>query len=319
MSSTYGHHFDAIGRVPEVMRQIEMRVPEVFPGLDENFIPHLNSVIGQYAGKNGWDYVVVSLNKGLARQELDEFLERDIEHEGPIVIDPTASTIEHQVYPSRIRARIQKERLIQLNETTGDVMLILYGVDKIDNITKRELLMKRVRMIDASLDLIDRDIATADKARDSKVAYTQSQRIAQMKERLQRIGRYSDANLENNAMAETDMGISAELFVLLAQARMMMDSIDDQQMMNALATIESQVRSMPADFVGIGVSYEPYERAAMQLMQQERQDQAELKQAPPVVQPAATPPDVRDLDNNGEVDPGNKYGSQRFNPTHRPT
>jgi hypothetical protein len=304
-------HFDAVGRVPEVFKRLDTAVPRLFPGESKEIIPVIKHNLTQYAAENRWEFVVVSLSSGMARLEMDEFLGGDVKHNGVIVIDPTASTHQHQTYSSRKLARIQKERLIKLNEGTGDVMVIMFGMDKLDRDATSQLLMRRLRMMGGSLEMIEKNIDT-NKLGDmpKKMAFVQQQKLKEVRKRLKQFGIHRETGSTEEHSGESTLAMSADFFVILALTYQMLDYFDDPAMRDILHNIEMQAKSIPEEFKSLGISYEPYERMANNLMDKE---EARISNTQ-----GMNPPDVRDLSGDGKVDPGNKYASAPGGPQPKP-
>jgi hypothetical protein len=124
--------FDTHGTVSHVLAEIDRYVPMVFGEEGENALNTLHKVVRHYAVNEQWTYVVLSLSTGMARQEVEALLERKLGHMGPLIIDPDASTETHQIFNSETEARLQKERIIQANEASEKILLVLYAVDNPD-------------------------------------------------------------------------------------------------------------------------------------------------------------------------------------------
>ncbi len=126
-----------------------------FPEVDDAFIANLKSLILRYADQNGWDVVAVNLSKGLARQILDDITEIPLPHTGTIVIDPSGTTPDYQVYDRDSALKAAHERLTMVNEVNKDIMIIIYGIDEMTRDVLLNLLMRRARMTSTTLDLLD--------------------------------------------------------------------------------------------------------------------------------------------------------------------
>jgi hypothetical protein len=153
-------HFDTFGGLEHVLDQIDKFVPLVFKNEDISFIPTLKTTIRTQAIANKWNVIVLSLSKGMAREEIDIILNHPPDNVGPLVIDATAQTPEHEVIYNDTLLLTRKERIIRLNNETSDVLVVLYGVHGLDTPVERKLMMRRMHYMGVTLDmLIERDEA----------------------------------------------------------------------------------------------------------------------------------------------------------------
>lgn len=249
-------HYDTFGTVPTVERRLEVAIPRIFPENSENIMLVLKDNIEKYAQQNGWEFVVVSVSRGLARMEMEQFLENEIYHSGGIIIDPTASTPEHKVFEAQDHARIQKDRLIRLNEQQGDVMAIIYGVSKLDKTIKVHFLMRRLRMAEGVLELMLRDIEARHLGdRPLKLAHSQVAKLKEIQNRLKHLGRSQESigSIEN--INDTDPTLGLELFALMAMHNQLHEALEDVHLREALDARLLQLTDIPHDFEELGLNY----------------------------------------------------------------
>lgn len=256
LTGLHMNHYDTFGTVPAVERRLEVAIPRIFPENSENIMTVLKDNIEKYARQNGWEFVVVSVSRGLARMEMEQFLENEIHHSGCIVIDPTASTPEHKVFEAQDHARIQKDRLIRLNEQQGDVMAIIYGVSKLDKSIKVHFLMRRLRMAEGVLELMLRDIESRHLGqRPLKLAHSQLAKVKDIHQRLKHLGHGADSIGSIDNINETDPTLGLELFALMAMHNQLHEALDDVQLREALEARMLQLTDIPHDFEELGLNY----------------------------------------------------------------
>ncbi len=150
-------YVESFGTPDHVKRELAQRIPLAFPEQAVELVEHTQNLVDHYARTEKWDLVSISVSSGLAREMLNELLSTPVEAAGRIVIDPTASTPEHKVYGSAQVLQAACERLILINEQTGDSLITLYGLERRHRTLASDLLMRRLRMIGAVLALIPRE------------------------------------------------------------------------------------------------------------------------------------------------------------------
>lgn len=150
-------HFDVFGPVKHVLRELDLRVARIFPEATEAFLDNLKALVRRYADQNHWDIVAVSLSKGMARQLLDDIVKVPLPRSGPLIIDPTGHTSDHQLYEHDSALRSAHERLTRVNEITGDILVIIFGVEEMTREVLQDFLMRRVRTTEWTLDLLDNE------------------------------------------------------------------------------------------------------------------------------------------------------------------
>lgn len=150
-------HFDVFGPLKHVLRELDLRVARTFPEATPEFLDNLKALVRRYADQNHWDIVAVSLSKGMARLLLDDIVKVPLPRSGPLVIDPTGHTSDHQTYDSDSALRSAHERLTRVNESTGDILVIIFGVEEMTREVLQDFLMRRVRTMEWTLDLLDNE------------------------------------------------------------------------------------------------------------------------------------------------------------------
>jgi hypothetical protein len=161
-TSLLPQHFEAYGKVADVIRSVEGHLLEKFPDKDEVFVETLKQNIIDSAATNNWNQVALIVDKGLARSILNDMARNPFPHKGGIIVDPTGSTPEYSVAETTKILKITKERLIEVNEQTQDILIILYGVDEVDRSSDFHLVQRHLRMAGSLLDMMmeeDEDIS----------------------------------------------------------------------------------------------------------------------------------------------------------------
>ncbi len=243
--------FESFGDVDRVLKEAEMRVPVIFGEEGEKILPPLKATLKKYAVGQGWDQIALSLSQGMAQRELDELLEREIGHEGPLVIDPDARTEDHQVYASQTHAKLQKARLIRAAEVGNGILLVVYGINASNPAMLQKLLMHRVRMAQLALEQID----------ENDSGYRAGHKLSAMEALLRRrvqmtLRRLKTAHERLGAGEEFHEDAHGEMF--LALAALLRIPTHTPEAHEVIANLVQQLGMMPGDFVKIGVSYEPY-------------------------------------------------------------
>src|ERR1043166_2707440 len=116
--------FSTFGTVKQVLAEVDAVIPRLFPKRAAGFKTNLKKLIRLHSNANKWEYIALIVSQGMARRELDEFIGALDGHNGPIIIDPTARTPDHQTFDSQALVRTSKERMVMVNEATDDVLII---------------------------------------------------------------------------------------------------------------------------------------------------------------------------------------------------
>lgn len=250
-------HFDTFGSIDHVLQSIDRQVPIIFKGEDLSFIPSLKNNIRMHAHSHHWDVIVLSLSKGMARQELDILLNHLPDHEGPLVIDATASTPEHDVVYNNTLLLARKERIMRLNDETGDILVVLYGIDGLDAPMERKLLMRRMHYMGVSLDmLLERDDAIDAGA--TEEAFT-----GHIQRALSHIRSIYFHNTSQEAKDNTLVSSSA--FMALSSVIMAYEATQADYLKERLDMIASELKELPVLFKTMNLDYEPFVNAANSL------------------------------------------------------
>ncbi len=246
-------HFDVFGSLEHVLASIDHMVPRIFKGEDISFIPTLKSTIRMHTQEHKWDVIVLSLSKGMAREELDVILNHLPEHEGPLIIDATASTPEHDVIYNEALLLARKERIIRLNDETSDVMIVLYGIEGIDPPMERTLLMRRLRYMGVTLDMmIERNEDVELGAREE--GFTGH---------LQRAMNHLRSIYAHDTSEEAvdNYLIAGQAFMALSAVLMAYEATQDDYLKQRLDMITSELRELPTNFHALDISYVPFGQA----------------------------------------------------------
>lgn len=265
-------HFDTFGNLHHVLEAIDHMVPIVFKGEDLSFIPTLKTTIRMHAFQHKWDVIVLSLSKGMARQELDILLNHLPEHEGPLVIDATASSPEHDVVynPNLLVAR--KERIMRLNDETGDVMIVLYGIDGLDAPMERKLLMRRMHYMGVTLDML------LERNDDIEAGSNEEGFTGALQSALSHIRSIYSHDKSEEAVAHPER-TSGAAFMALSALVMAYALTHADYLKQRLNVIMSEFKELPDNFKGLGLSYEPMVKAANELRSTPQEAKAENKLA----------------------------------------
>jgi hypothetical protein len=256
--------FESFGDIDKVLREVDIHVPVIFGDDGVRILEPLKSIIQKYASSQAWGKIALSLSQGMARRELDELLEREIGHEGPLVIDPNASTEEHQVYQSQAVAKLQKDRLVRANEATGEILTVIYGIESTDIEVQTRLLKHRVRMAELTLEQAEENDGASTLP---KLSPQHARRLKMVRRRLkqanQMIGTADDLNED----------IHGELFLALATLLQMNDASS-----TAIKNLTHQLGILPEQFNN--VSYAPFHQAAPASVQVNRPEEKPAAPAP---------------------------------------
>lgn len=265
-------HFDAFGPLPRVLQAVEAHVPDIFPKEAPNFIHHLKELIEKYAREHGWEQIAVSLSKGLARAELDELIEKETPHTGPLIVDPTAHSPEHHVFTNASLLSARKERLVALNESTNDILIIIYGIESTDVHIQRALLMKRMRILGLSAEHASEELETGlvalKAAASPRFALSQKHaaRLRRAREHLK--DAQKKMGMGSEALADLDNeDASANLFIALATLQALWQETGDPELRATLNSISAQILSIPTHYENAGISFINYENMASQLIE----------------------------------------------------
>jgi hypothetical protein len=246
--------FETFGPVAKVVKEAEINVPHIFGEQGEKILEPLKSVILKYASNQSWGEIALSLSQGMARGELNELLEREIGHEGPLVIDPSASTEEHQVYQSQTHAKLQKDRLIRANESTGDILTVMYGIDSTKRDVQTRLLMHRVRMAMLTLEGAEEQDEALRKVKGLPGMNPMLQRrLAMLRQRLK------NAHEKLGTADALNEDIHGELF--LALATIMRWGGRNEISSHVIQNLAGQLGMLPEHFNELGVSFEGFRQA----------------------------------------------------------
>jgi hypothetical protein len=269
-------HFDTFGNLHHVLEAIDYNVPRLFKGEDVSFIPTLKTTIRMHALQHKWDVIVLSLSKGMARQELDVILNHMPEHLGPLVVDATASTPEHESVYNETLLLTRKERIIRLNDETSDVMIVLYGLKGLDAPMERKLLMKRFHYMGTTLDMmLERNEDIEGGAREEGITGTLQKALLHIRSIYAH-----DASEESKSVVP----IAAAAFMALAAVIMAYKATHSEHLRAQLDIISSELKELPGLMKVLNFTYEPFIKAA-----------EALKPEPMMAEPALTPhaPDLQ--------------------------
>ncbi|MDX1922257.1 MAG: hypothetical protein SFW65_03890 [Alphaproteobacteria bacterium] len=285
-------HFDTFGSLNHVLESIDRMVPIIFKGEDLSFIPTLKTTIRLHAIQHKWDVIVLSLSKGMARQELDIILNHMPEHEGPLIVDATASTPEHEVVYNEALLLARKERILRLNDETGDIMVILYGIDGIDPPMERKLLMRRMHYMGTTLDML------LERNEDVEGGANEEGFTGALQRALSHIRSIYQHDKSEEAIAQSERTSSAA-FMALSSLILAYEFTQADYLKERLSIIINNFKELPEIFKGADLNYDPYVKAANEL--QNKQPELENKQ--PELQnkqPEARRPDNQ-LQNRPEI------------------
>ncbi len=261
-------HFDTFGTLPNVLRDIEANVPHIFDDSGGILSSSIKNAVRLYAEKNNWALVALRMSKGLARYELDDIIKNGITHTGTIVVDPTGSTVEHQTYQQETEIQSARERLVRVNEATGDILVIIYGIEEIDRPVLMELAMRKLRIIGASLDLLAEENSeefAATLLRNKLVA--EGQRL--IKAALDTLGFIilGAEGAEVRGLVDPDGNrlVSQLLTVFALIHTLNNQSINDPSVQLTLSSMMVNIAEMNNVLRQVGISFEPYEEGVLAL------------------------------------------------------
>lgn len=290
--------FDTFGTVKQVLAEVDAVIPRLFPKRAAGFKSNLKKLIRTHSEANKWDTIALTVSQGMARAELDAFIEGLGHHHGPIVIDPTARTPDHQTFDSPGLVRVNKERMVMVNEATDDVLVILHGLDHVSTERKMDLLQKTLIGIAAALGIAATQLGVApDKNAESiKNLLKAQENLKKAREKLnkkkalEKKGKTADSDKKDDLDKDADDDISQEMFMSLALlAQLQRQLQEDPQLEYFLESIMLQIQRMPEKFDDLKVSYQPYEAAAMRLLNVQTGAYVAEPQFDPHQQPDNTP------------------------------
>ncbi|NDE90544.1 MAG: hypothetical protein EB059_05320 [Alphaproteobacteria bacterium] len=250
-------HFDTFGNLHYVLDSIDRMVPKIFKGHDISFIASLKKNIRMHAEHNKWDMIVLSLSKHMARQEIDIILNHLPEHVGPLVIDATAQTPEHEVIYNETLLLSRKERIIRLNDETGDIMIVLYGVHGIDPPLERKLLMKRMHYMGTTLDML------LERNEDIEGGATEEAFMGH----LQRALSYIRSIYAHDASEEKveHRPIATDIFLALTSVLAAYQMTHDEHLKESIGHIVQSFTLLPEHFTALENDFKPFVNAAQVL------------------------------------------------------
>ena len=262
-------------------------VPIIFKGEDLSFIPTLKNTIRMHAHQHNWDVIVLSLSKGMARQELDVLLNHLPEHEGPIVIDATASTPEHDVVYNPTLLLARKERIMRMNDATGDVMIVLYGIDGLDAPMERKLLMRRMHYMGVTLDMM------LERNEDIEAGATEEGFTGALQSALAHIRSIYSHDSSEEAKPQVERS-SGSAFMALSALVMAYEFTQADYLKQRLSIIISEFKELPDNFKGLGLNYEPFVKAA-NVIQSSPQNEQKLDNKVEAQNKPENRPEIADL------------------------
>lgn len=265
-------HFDAFGSRERVMANIDAYVPRIFPSEAPNFIDHLKELINKYADQHGWETIAVSLSKGLAREELDELIEKETPHTGPLIIDPTAHSPEYHTFTSAGLLSARKERLISLNESTDDILIVIYGIENVNASTQRALLMKRMRILGLTAEHASEELeaaAASMKAAGNPRITLVHKHAAKLRSATEKL---KDAHKKLGMGGEAQIDLdneeaSGNMFLAIATIHMLLQETADPQLRATLQGLSSQILSIPTHYENAGITFNNYENAVNHMIE----------------------------------------------------
>lgn len=261
--------YDVHGPVSHVLRKIDQHLPHVFSHAPPNFIPSLKHLIKRHAAHNGWEVIALSLSQGLAREEMQNLLAHDIPHKGPIIVDPTAATPEHLTFENMKMARASMERVIMANDADNDILIIIYGLEGIDVEMERQLMLRRLRIMNSTCDMLRENFEWLDDLKDNpdRLEEKLQRALRMVRENLGKLLDYVEGAERRRADFHPDHNAhaSAEMFLALVHLREALEGTTDPMLRLTLENVSMQIRHIPDNFVHADYSLVPYERMANEL------------------------------------------------------
>lgn len=144
--------FSSFGNMEHVLHDADRLIPILFKDEDISFLANVKEVVHEHTQEYKWKSIILNISKGMARQELDTFINFKPPHVGPVVLDATAHTPEHEVFYDDALLLARKERLIRLNDTTKDAMYLLYGIHSLPTPLQLGLGMARFYYMGVTID-----------------------------------------------------------------------------------------------------------------------------------------------------------------------
>lgn len=135
-----------------VLHDADRLIPILFKGQDISFLSNVKETVREHTQEFKWKSIILNISMGMAREEMDTFINLNPPHVGPVVLDATAHTPEHEVFYDDALLVARKERLIRLNDTTKDVMYLLYGIHSLPTPLQLSLGMARFYYMGVTID-----------------------------------------------------------------------------------------------------------------------------------------------------------------------
>lgn len=259
MSKSLPVYFESSGSISHVLHDASTRLPLIFPESSHEYIRSINGMVAQHAEQNQWDAIVLIVSKGISRQVLENLTQQDLPHKGKIIIDPTASTMEHNLFDSDTLLKSSKERLIMMNEDCDDALIILYGLDKLDRATGLAIAKRNLGAIDMLLNMmLDEEDMTMEDIENLQQARLR-ERLKKAKEQIRQLTlaiSLGEGKEEDEASIAYRVGSGVSLlFFTIASLHVAPNNFVLQ---HYLTCILDQVKSIPASFLNIGFDLTPF-------------------------------------------------------------
>ena len=131
------------------------------------------------------DEIVLDISRNMARHILNDLTQHPFPHKGGVFVDPTGSTPEHCFLENDRILKCDKEHMIQVNEATDDILIILFGVEGI-NETSNEIgiLQRHVRLMGVIFSLLmEEDEAAYEERAQRGIISQQDRKMKQAREK----------------------------------------------------------------------------------------------------------------------------------------
>lgn len=276
--------YDIYGPVAHVLRKIDRYVPQVFPEKADAFLASLKDTIKKNAAQHGWEIISLTLSQGLAAKELDDILDHEMKRQGPMVIDPTACASTCATYLSSTAIKVDRNQLVKVNVEADDVLIVLFGLEKMDAETSKFLLMRRLRMAGHTFELLtERDppgVYTPSTPSEPRVFPREFQLLREAKRKLMVLTRSLSSTELENVVERNDL-ISGELFIILSHLYITMGMTRDPYTYYLLNNIVHQLIYIPEQYRELNLSYHPFAQTGARVMQQHLTERPAITPPPP--------------------------------------
>lgn len=256
--------FDTFGHVDQVVHDIDVHVPHIFLDHSAQFVLSLKKLVKQTSSQFGWETVVLSVNQGMPREEMELFLSSIPDHRGPIVIDPTLQNPQNNFYEKTTDLKADSERLMMMCENSNDVLVILYGTDGISHLKTVQLLQARLRMMDMTFEMLKVDLTPDPRHAPHTVELNKDAKRLELARRvLGELNHVLDVGIRENLDWDGNP-VSGAIFEARNDLHFLMTQGYEPGMQHNLQVADLQLRNIPEQFSALNLAPIPQEQPRLE-------------------------------------------------------